>query len=254
MHLDEKEVGSDFSKIILKKDEAVTEAELAAYFDQSQKAIEDIKQSVDLFYQNLGDTLPEINLEIYKTYKKASVTLDSLRTEGSAGKIDLTVSSINQVLLSAVNQVKNIKEQDQRILAALLNFGSATKEIDKNIASFTAQDSLISLKLQDLWEEIKSLHGSLADPMKKIVDMEEGIIHDIHDHIDNDIQALNSTLNSIALILKDLIKRSDDTKRPILDIMTCLQVHDILMQDLDNIANGIKLLRNSYADTELFKE
>jgi hypothetical protein len=62
--------------------------------------------------------------------------------------------------------------------------------------------------------------------------------------------ALKDTLNSVVAILKDLIARSNATKGPIRAIMTALQIHDIIRQDIVNILMVIDRLRAMAEDAD----
>lgn len=229
-----------------------------------------INASMELFCRKLGQVLPDISLEIYKTYRKACQTMDSLASESPAGLIEITVSSLD-VCLARVD--KNIREQkaDDALLvkgsasirAALPAVHDALEQFQTLIGTLTAaplapletadtapdiQTLLLVLggnarSMRKAFADITTSQAALADRLSHIEALQTDIIHTVERHTALGVDALKDTLNSIIAILKDLIARSNATKAPIQTIMTALQVHDIVRQDLENIHKAIVRLR-----------
>ncbi len=76
------------------------------------------------------------------------------------------------------------------------------------------------------------------------IELEEALISDITTRINQDAHSLEYTLSSAVVILKDLISRSNSMKEPILKIMSGLQTHDIVNQDIEIISKGLKIIHS----------
>ncbi len=222
-----------------------TQEEIQGQLASIRKSIESATASIDNFYYDLGLILPDINLEIYKTNNKAAATLDSLRSESTDGKIDLAIEMISNELAAVLQKLHDINSQDSRVMDAVCLLGNLLGRSSSAIEQLALIDrpgedfKHLLQKLTNVDHELGTLHAELSDPMKKISEMEISLLESLKDHIDDDIQSLNETLGGILYVLKDLVKRTDSAKPPILNIMTSLQIHDIISQDLANIHRGL---------------
>ncbi len=188
----------------------------------------------DAFYRTLGNVLPEINLEVYKTYKKASATLETLTSPQTPGKIDRLISAIAGHLESAIHHVDELQRQDRRIFNVLSDFSAEFEAMANNWDS-CHPDDFDAPPLLTRFMDLRHLHAAVLDPLGQIIAAEADMAEDLERYRTNELKSLENTLTSITLILVDLIKRSDATKQPILNIMTSLQLHDIISQDLHSL-------------------
>jgi len=199
----------------------------------------------DDFYRILGNVLPEINLEIYKTYKKASATLELLTSQSGPGKIDNLIAAVTSHLQSAIIHVGHIMSQDEYIHRVIVDFSRELEEMSTKWNASSHANKEIPLPSQ--YTDLRHLHASVLDPLGQIISTENELARDLQRHVETELKSLEESLTSITLILVDLINRSDATKQPILRIMTSLQMHDIISQDL-------LTLRKSMAEAERILE
>lgn len=203
--------------------------------------LDELINDFDAFYRVLGNVLPEINLEIYKTYKKASATLDLLTSQSGPGKIDNLIAAVANHLESAIKHVGHIQKQDEYIHRVIVDFSLELEEMSARWSELPKTQTELPLPSQ--YTDLRHLHASVLDPLSQIISTENELTSDLQRHVETELKSLEESLTCITLILIDLVNRSDATKQPILRIMTSLQIHDIISQDL-------LTLRKSMAEAE----
>jgi len=192
-----------------------------------------IRERIDDTYRHLCKVFPEINKEIYKTYKKAFDTLDSLTSKGPGGKIDSTISYMEDRLCFVSNHIKNYKTNDLLIAKIMDSIKSLTNSNEDN------ED------IGAILFEISPHLNQILEHTNNVIVLESEIMDDIESNAIQDMKSLEYTLNSSICILSDLITRSNSTKEPILKIMSGLQTHDIVNQDMDTIFTGLSVIKKS---------
>ncbi|MBN2297674.1 MAG: hypothetical protein JXM72_03725 [Deltaproteobacteria bacterium] len=206
--------------------------------------IDAIQEKIDIAYGNLCMVLPQINMEIYRTFKKALDTLDSLSSKNSSGKIDSTLTYIKRLLETVCTNILHVVRHDSRIYAELetlkIDLGSLEPDRVSLHTQSSSPDQEILLRARKTMAYKDDLIRNIA-AMKELADT---IILDIDSYIHKDISSLEHTLNSMIFILKDLIERSNSTKDPIVEIMSGLQTHDIVNQDINNISTGLLKIKS----------
>ncbi len=207
-------------------------------------SIEAIRENIDNAYNNICMDLPKINMEIYRTFQQAFDTLDSLSARGSVGRIEKVVEGIENLLQNLLTRIKGLKKSDTRILETLkiasLHMDAAKAMIEKGPSDQAVDPGFHTRMLK--FEEKKD---DLIRTIEIICALEDEFIEKITSHLDHDILSLHYTLSSAVIILKDLITRSNSTKEPILKIMSGLQTHDIVNQDITTISLGLDKIQAS---------
>ena len=199
--------------------------------------LEGLTDEFDVFFRVLGNVLPEINLEIYKTYKKASATLELLTSPSGPGKIDNLIAAVANHLKSAIEHVGHIQIQDEYIYKIIRDFTCELEGMTNHENPSHLAHPEIPLPTQ--YTDLRHLHASVLDPLSQIIANENELAANLNQHVANELRSLEESLTSITLILADLVNRSDATKQPILRIMTSLQLHDIISQDLFTLKKGL---------------
>lgn len=221
-----------------------------------------INASMELFCRKLGDILPDISLEIYKTSQNATETLDSLASEVPAGLIEITLHALQKCLTEVERQIREntagnaFLRQDITALYTRLSAISLRFELFRDLARSLNRQLDTSSIADDKLAEVKQLAGdliylsetmlagvqamidnnsSLTDCMQRMEALETAVFRDVQHHMRHGVKDLKDTLNSLVTIFKDLITRSNATKHHIQTIMTALQVHDIVGQDIENV-------------------
>jgi hypothetical protein len=204
-----------------------------------------IQEKIDQAYNHLCMILPKINMEIYRTFKKAFDTLDFLSSQGSNGKIDSTLTYIENLLETVNTNVLHVLRQDSRIyevMEILKNHFETIAELEQEFSS--ANNEELPQEIRMRYRELISIKDDLINNIKTIQSLEETMVLDIDSHIHKNIKSLEYTLSSMIFILKDLITRSNSTKKPILRIISDLQTHDIVNQDINNISHGLSKIQS----------
>jgi len=233
--------------------------------------------SLELFCRKLGHVLPEISREINNTYLMASLTMDSLISEDPAGPIEIMVSALDVSLARIDKHLRDQKYSDAIIIKALESLQAARltaqtaledfhKRSDELYAALMApagpdHAGPVSAHLQALAARAHAMSGNIRDlsalqerlteNMVAVDRLHSDIVQSVEIHTALDVKSLKDTLASVVMILKDLIARSNATKGPIHTIMTALQVHDIVRQDIENILTVVDRLRHPAMDAGL---
>lgn len=232
--------------------------------------------SLELFCRKLGHVLPDISREINNTYHTASLTMDSLISEDPVGPIEIMVSALDVSLARIDKHLRDQKYSDAIIIKALETFHVARITAQTALEDFQRRsDELyaalmnpagsdhagpISEHAQALTARLRSMSGNIRDLsalQERLMESTDAadrlhsrILHSVEMHTDLGVKALKDTLASVIMILKDLIARSNATKGPIQTIMTALQVHDIVRQDIENILTVVGRLRRPAKDAD----
>ncbi|MRR14039.1 hypothetical protein EG833_01130, partial [archaeon] len=205
-----------------------------------------IKDRIDRAYNHICMDLPEINMEIYRTFQQAINTLDSLGVQGSAGRIETVVEEIENDLQGILLRIRHIKNYDSRILELLKQTDPYAQILQASLDSpeGTNLDLGYWSKMKKYTEVRKELTFSLQDNLI----IEDDTMNEINSLITQDVRSLEYSLSSALIILKDLISRSSTVKGPILKIMSGLQTHDIVNQDMDTIFRSLETMASLTAE------
>ena len=232
--------------------------------------------SLELFCRKLGRVLPDISREINNTYHKASLTMDSLISEDPVGLIEITVSALDVSLARIDKHLRDQKAGDALISKDLEAFrtglpaaGGQMEEFSRHLDELAAlyppmegaaNAPLTVRRMQALnaqacamigiIRELADHQSRLSENMETAAVLHSGIIRTVEMHTALGVKSLKDTLGSIIVILRDLISRSTATKVPILAIMTALQIHDIVRQDIENILKVFERLRALSKDAD----
>lgn len=209
-----------------------------------EASLEAIRENIDQAYNHICMDLPEINMEIYRTFQQAFDTLDSLSAHKSIGKIENVVEGIENMLQNLLLRVKQLRSQDMRILDAL-RLTNAPVEAARDLITKGSSDQAIDPGFRKRLLKFEEKKDELIETMETILALENDFIARITSHLGQDILSLEYTLSSAVVILKDLISRSNFMKEPILKIMSGLQTHDIVNQDITTISLGLNRIQNS---------
>ncbi len=209
-----------------------------------ESSLEAIRENIDQAYNHICMDLPEINMEIYRTFQQAFDTLDSLSAHGSIGKIENVVEGIENLLQNLLLRIKHLKSYDTRILDAL-QLTSRHMEAARNLIAKGSSDQTIDPGFRTRMMKFEEKKDELIRTIKTILALEDDFITKIASCLGQDIRSLEYTLSSAVIILKDLITRSNSTKDPILKIMSGLQTHDIVNQDITTISLGLNKILTS---------
>jgi hypothetical protein len=194
-------------------------------------SLEAIRNRIDEAYSHICLDLPEINMEIYRTFQQASDTLDSLIAGGSAGAISQVVECVDLTLQNIMVRMKHLRNHDSRFLETIRLTCLDTPLVRKA----PGKDALLeqAVRFSDLRDELMA-------QLTRTLEEEDGLMNEISSRIGSDIKSLEITLSSTVEILKDLISRSNSMKEPIQKIMSGLQTHDIVNQDISTISLGLR--------------
>jgi len=229
--------------------------------------------SLELFCRKLGRVLPDISREITNTYHNASLTMDSLISEDPAGLIEITVSALDVSLARIDKHLRDQKAGDALISNDLETFRASLPAAQASVEEFLrrAEDlttlcatskgaysnplsgqstQVLARAMAVTMQDMSALHARLSEDMDTAAVLHSGIIRTVERHTALGVKSLKETLDSIIMILKDLIARSTATKAPIQTIMTALQIHDIVRQDIENILTVTQNLRTLENDAD----
>ena len=209
-----------------------------------ESSLEAIRENIDQAYNHICMDLPEINMEIYRTFQQAFDTLDSLSAHGSIGKIENVVEGIENLLQNLLLRIKHLKSYDTRILDAL-QLTSRHMEAARNLIAKGSSDQIIDPGFRTRMKKFEEKKDELIRTIETILALEDDFITKIASCLGQDVRSLEYTLSSAVIILKDLITRSNSTKDPILKIMSGLQTHDIVNQDITTISLGLNKILTS---------
>lgn len=204
---------------------------------QIDSSLEAIRCRIDEAYNHICLDLPDINMEIYRTFQQASDTLDSLIANGSPGTISHVVEGLEITLQNIMIRLKHLKNHDERF---------------HDTIRLACQDVQADPSEGEISQGFLAVRDELLAHVSCIQEKENELIEEISTHISDDIRSLEFTLSSTVDILKDLISRSNAVKNPILKIMSGLQTHDIVNQDISTISLGLRKmysLRNLSRDS-----
>lgn len=248
---------------------ALNAPESCARMRHIDKDLRRINTSLESFCRKLGDVLPAISLEIYKTSQKSTETMDSLASVVPAGLIEITLHNLAKHLNGVELQIGGYSATDMNFLERIrsvqmhlsdvplcfgqihdqalslstqLNIGPYEK--DKQAEATQLVNDLVQHSAQML-SALRILIDripSLAEGLQRMEDIQTAVIHDVRHHTRHGVRALRDTLTVIITIFKDLIDRAEATKPPIHRIMTALQVHDIVRQDIENIQAALSIM------------
>jgi len=229
--------------------------------------------SLELFCRKLGRVLPDISREINNTYHKASQTMDSLISEDPVGPIEITVSALDVSLARIDKHLRERKTAEtlvskdlETLWAGLPTARASIQDFQKRHDEFAASyppggPAGLHLRADGMSERARAMAGiiheletskvRLSENIEASAILHAGIVSAVEMHTAMDVNALKDTLGSIIVILKDLISRSTATKGPIQAIMTALQIHDIVRQDIENILKVLERLRDLPQDAGL---
>ncbi|HQP30648.1 MAG TPA: hypothetical protein PLB81_04920 [Deltaproteobacteria bacterium] len=227
--------------------------------------------SLELFCRKLGHVLPDISREISNTSRKATLTMDSLISENPAGLIEITVSALDVSLARIDKLLRDQKSGDAPVLRAMESFRSALPAARDAVEDFHRRadglgaalagpsgpcrdsghaHSLItrSRVMSDSMRELSDRLARWEEDTNAAARLHSDIVHSVEMHTALGVKSLKDTLGSVVMILKDLIARSNATARPVQAIMTALQIHDIVRQDIENILMVIARIRTPSED------
>jgi len=91
--------------------------------------IDTIQEKIDIAYGNLCMVLPQINMEIYRTFEKAIETLDSISSEDSPGKIDSTLTYIRRLLETVRTSIICVLQHNSKINETLESLNNDIESI-----------------------------------------------------------------------------------------------------------------------------
>ena len=162
-------------------------------------SIDTIQKKIDLAGNHLCINLPKINMEIYRTFNRAVKTWDLLNPNGSTGKINSTLSYIENILAAVSFTILLEKKQYCAIYAAV---ESVKERSDAMSHVKGVQTSEVTTQIPQE-KTCELIHAIL-----KIQEMQESIISDIDSCLHRDMKSLEDTLNTMILILKIIILQS----------------------------------------------
>lgn len=228
-----------------------------------------INASLELFCRKLGDVLPAISLEIYKTSQKATETMDSLTSIIPAGLIEITLHALEKHLSAVEMQLCGNTAEDANFLERIRALQMRLSDAPPCFVRMHDLALALHLQLNDLppgderHAEAVQLAGDLAQHCARMLsdirvlinrnpefakclqdmeDIQNTVVREVRHHTRHGIGALKETLTVTITIFKDLITRANATKAPIHRIMTALQVHDIVRQDIENIQAALSVM------------
>jgi hypothetical protein len=204
----------------------------------SLKAVQD---RIDRAYNHISTDMPEINKRIHLTFQQAMDTLDTLSITGSDGGIDMTAERLRAFLQMLVLQNDRMRDFTARSLEAL-------EIIERHVPTVFSpfqNSSLQAIQAVDSDRADRCFAFTAAiDDLKEITTKSLLLQSEYREKIDrgknHTLPSLVCSLNSVITILRDLISRSGSVKDPILKIMSGLQTHDIVNQDITTITCGLK--------------
>jgi hypothetical protein len=211
--------------------------------DQIFLSVETIRERIDQAYNRICMDLPEINLEIHQTFQQASGTLDSLYAHGEIGVIENVVGDMEGSIRNLAFLIKPMRSHDVQVLETIeLSYPNMESLLSMFEGSSICQDpdhdaGSLALKLAI---ERDNLVGIIQDALE----LENSLIEEAASIITDDARSVRCTLSSAIMILKDLVSRSNSMKEPILKIMSGLQAHDIVNQDITAISYGLQKMRS----------
>lgn len=194
-------------------------------------SLEAIRDRIDEAYNNICMDLPDINMEIFRTFQQASDTLGTLVSGGPSGTIANVVEGLETSLQNVMLRIKQLRNQDARFLEIMKLTGGPVNR-NRLIGEKDAQS--------DVALRFLVVRAELMDLLLQILDGEDDLIRETSSRIETDVRSLEFTLSSAVEILKDLISRSNTVKEPILKIMAGLQTHDIVNQDITTISLSLR--------------
>ncbi len=215
------------------------------------KALKAIQDRIDQAYTHICTDLPEINREILLTFQQATDTLDSLSSTGSSGAIEILIEHLNSFLQMLVLQVKRMRKITMRSLAELENIRLDTAlGLDLSGVSSRETQGVVQSGPADLLSVFTVAKNDLKEVLKRSLQLQNQCMEKLGDSQSHEVPSLAYSLNNIIGILRDLVSRSRLVKDPILKIMSGLQTHDIVNQDIATISCGLEKILSLMNTTE----
>lgn len=209
-----------------------------------------IQVRIDQAYTHICTDLPVINREILLTFQQATDTLDSLSSTRSSGTIEIMIEHLNSFLRMLVLQVKSMKKITARSLAALENtrFGAEDGFYLSAEPSRETQRA-VPHGLADHLSALRGARNDLKEVLERSLQLQKQCLEKLGHSESHGASPLAYSLNSIIGILRDLVTRSRLVKDPFLKIMSGLQTHDIVNQDIATISCGLEKILSLMSTT-----
>ena len=227
----------------------ITEALQASTLDHGRiaRAVDSLKAvqaRIDQAYGHICTDLPEINKGILLTIQQAAEILDSLSITGSSGRIGALTERLEEFLNSLDVQAGHMTRSLAQSLEILEHID---RDYQRSLilleSSFPPRSSADSI-LADGFSAFAAARNDLRHILEKSCLAQSEYQEMVRSGRDTVLPSLACSLNSVTDILRDLVSRSNIVKNPILKIMSGLQTHDIVNQDITAIVLGLqKMLR-----------
>lgn len=216
---------------------AILDHEKVLRIATSLKAIQD---RIDQAYTHICTDLPGINREILLTFQQATDTLDSLSSTGSSGTIEIMIERLNSFLQMLATQVKRMRKITARSLEALENTRFSTADgFDLPAESSRETPRSVPHGPDDHLSVFTGARDDLKEVLERSFQLQSQCMEKLAHCESYGVPSLAYSLNNIIGILRDLVSRSRLVKDPILKIMSGLQTHDIVNQDITTISSGL---------------
>ncbi|MCK9263914.1 MAG: hypothetical protein M0R18_08845 [Deltaproteobacteria bacterium] len=204
-------------------------------------SLKDIQARIDQAYTHICTDLPAINREILLTFQQAADTLDSLSSTGSSGTIGIMIHHLNSFLHMLTLQVRRMKTFTVRSLAALEHTRLSVVD-DSGLSGETPLEmqGAVSHGLADHLPAFTGVKNDLKEVLERSLQLQNQCMKKLGHSKNHEVPSLVYSLNNIIGILRDLVSRARLVKDPILKIMSGLQTHDIVNQDIATISCGLQ--------------
>lgn len=218
-------------------------------------SLEAVRDRIDDAYNHICQDLPEVNREILHTFRHASDTLDSLTENarassspvqavpspdspgagGRAGSIPGVAGEMKRALQNLLDGMIEASACDSRLLEELKEAGQCTAPGQASLTE--AVTSGVPPRFAPLQDELRLL-------LSGALDKEVRLAREITAAMGQGVGSFQATLGRTVEILKDLISRSNAVKMPVLAIMSGLQTHDIVNQDIATLCQCLERLHH----------
>lgn len=204
-------------------------------------SLKDIQNRIDQDYTHICTDLPAINREILLTFQQATDTLDSLSSTGSSGTIEIMIEHLNNFLHMLTLQVRRMKKFTVRSLEAL-EHTSFSADVASDLSGETPPEKQGEAPHghDDHLQGFTEAKNDLKEVLERSLQLQNQCMKKLGYSKNHEVPSLVYSLNNIIGILRDLVSRTRLVKDPILNIMSGLQTHDIVNQDIATISCGFE--------------
>ena len=204
-------------------------------------SLEAMRQRIEKAYAIIGAELPGIGAELISVFDKVCDFLDGLGYGESGGGISSMIDRLQALVDSLKERVEYMGNSTRRSIEALHDLGLLLSE--HQAAQAVASPGIQPTSEPGCCEDRPTL-GAVAHELERLLKDYLGLQGRFMERIGwyavQGIPALSHSVSSVAAVMVRLASGSRAVKAALLRIMSSLQAHDIMDQDMSAISGGLK--------------